>query len=80
MAALFESVSPAQGPADAAAVAAAAAAPGARVREYWVAADQRDWDYTPQGLDACRGAPFSADQEVCGQLQCRHALGAVAPS
>lgn len=39
-------------------VRAAAPAPGGKIRTYYVAADEIDWNYTPSGRDEAMGMPF----------------------
>lgn len=37
------------------------AAGGGKVRTYYIAADEVDWNYAPTGIDQMTGKPFEAD-------------------
>ncbi len=41
-----------------------ASASSAKVREYWIAADEVDWNYVPSGINLMSGMPFTDDQLV----------------
>lgn len=38
--------------------------PGGKVRTYYIAAIETDWDYAPSGMDMMTGKPFSAEQRI----------------
>src|SRR4051812_46499723 len=46
------------------AVAPAAAATSGQLRTYYIAADEVQWDYAPDGQHDITGAPFTADEDV----------------
>lgn len=45
-------------------------------REYFIAADEVDWDYTPLGYNGCTGAAWTEDEAVFTQ-QGHHRIGSV---
>lgn len=46
------------------AIAALAQAAGATVHTYYVAADEVEWNYTPQGIDKMMGMPFMGHAQI----------------